>query len=479
MDPHGCQRGGLSFGGLLIIALLFSGIWYLSTHRSPEPQVTAPTRPPTTPAASTSPRVAPTTAHPPAQEIPPVADLAASSYSSAYTASLKTIATLIQDGRDVDAEAQLRALPPDVLTNLRVRHYVAVLWNNLGVLKAKTHGAAAAVASFKSAVSLNPGDPTATVNLTHTLWELKDPALTREFLENASRLAPQEPLPHLALADLLYERDDLAGAARHLEQASRYAESHPELHSFLEFVTTKVKRASQAEEKYQSRDSSHFTVKFDGAEDYATWTSVLDILEDAYREIGGRFGYYPIQPILVVLHTRARFHTASGSPAWADGLFDPILGRIQVPTQGALTDQTWLSRILRHEFVHALLHQRMNGRLRAVPTWLNEGLAMHLAGDRWADIEEIGLRQGEMQLLPLSALEGGWMNLPSPTARLAYLEGNSATQYLMDRFGMEKVREILGLLASGHAIGPALHDRLFMSYDEFQRRWLEDLTQRI
>jgi hypothetical protein len=354
---------------------------------------------------------------------------------------------------------------------------VAVLWNNLGVLKAKTGGPAAAAPSFKTAVSLNPGNATATVNLTHTLWELKDPALTREFLENTIRVAPQDPLPHLALADLLYGRDDLTGAAWHLEQAAKHIHAHPELHAFLEYVTAKVKRASQAEQRYQSRDSSHFTVKFDGAEDYTTWSSVLDILEDAYRDIGGRFGYYPTKPIMVVLHTRERFHAASGSPAWADGLFDPILGRIQVPTQGALTDPTWLSRILRHEFVHALLHQRMEGRLRAVPTWLNEGLAMQLAGDSWADIDQVA--QGEFQLIPLNYLEGGWISLPPPTVRLAYLEGNSATHYLMDRFGMEKVREILGVLASGQAIGPALNDRLFISYEEFQRRWLEEINQRL
>jgi hypothetical protein len=360
---------------------------------------------------------------------------------------------------------------------LRIRHYVAVLWNNLGVLKAKTRGAAAAVSSFKTAVSLNEGDSTATVNLTHTLWELKDPSLTREFLENTIRLAPQDPLPHLALADLLYDRDDLVGAALHLEQASQHAGAHPELRSFLEYVTAKVKRTSQAEQKYQSRESSHFTVKFDGAEDYATWTLVLDILEDAYRDIGRRFGYYPTKPILVVLHTRARFHAASGSPAWADGLFDPILGRIQVPTQGALTDQTWLSRILRHEFVHALLHQRMEGRLGAVPTWLNEGLAMQLTADSWSDVDQIG--QGEIRLIPLNYLEAGWLSLPPQTVRLAYLEGNSATRYLMDRFGMEKVREILNLLASGQTIGLAFHDRLFISYEEFERRWVDDIHQRI
>jgi hypothetical protein len=315
------------------------------------------------------------------------------------------------------------------------------------------------------------------VNLIRTMWETKDPALTKDLLERAIRVAPTDPLPHLALANLLYDGDDLTGATLHLDQAMQHAASHPELREYLEFVTAKVRRAERAEQKYQSRQSSHFMVKFDGGEDYAIWTQVLDILEDAYRDIGRRFGYYPSEPIVVVLHTRDRFQDASGSPAWADGLYDGILGRIQIPTQGALTDQAWLARVLRHEFVHALLHRRVEGRIGAVPTWLNEGLAMQLAGDNWPGIET--LVRGEIRLIPLSSLEGGWMGMPPPVALLAYLEGKSAAGYLIDRFGMDKVQGIIGLLANGQTIGPAVQDRLFITYEDFQRRWIEELNQRI
>jgi tetratricopeptide (TPR) repeat protein len=474
------QRGGSFFGVLLLLLLIGGGVYYW-THRAPSPEPRKPKSYTGHPSELRPldrlvnvPQPSPSVPAPPVPMIPavpvvPVPD-------TTPDANLKSIAALIQQGREAEAEARLRQLSQESLSNLRVRHYAAVLWNNLGVLQGNNHGSAAALSSFKTAVSLNPGDPTATVNLTHTLWELKDPRLTRELLENAIRVAPDDPLPHLALADMLYDRDDLAGAVRHLDHATERAASQPEWRSYLEYVTTKIRRAEKAERKYHSRQSSHFMVKFNGAEDYAIWDGVLDVLEDAYRDIGNRFGYYPPQPIIVVLHTRDRFHEASGSPGWADGLFDAVLGRIQIPTQGASTDRAWLSRVLRHEFVHALLHQRVDGRMGAVPTWLNEGLAMQLAGDRWPEIET--LVQEEIRLMPLNSLEQGWLGLPPAAARLAYLEGRSAVGYLIDRYGMEKVREILGVLASGQAIGPAVHDRLFISYEDFQRRWVEELNQR-
>ncbi|MFQ5931423.1 MAG: peptidase MA family metallohydrolase [Nitrospiraceae bacterium] len=296
-------------------------------------------------------------------------------------------------------------------------------------------------------------------------------------MERTIELAPDDPLSHLALADILYDRDDLTGARLHLEHATARASQHPDLHSHLTLVTAKVKRAEQAEQRFSARKSSHFMVKYNGQEDAQVWDRVLDILEDAYREVGQKFDYFPPKPITVVLHTRQTFPSATGSPAWADGLFDMILGRIQIPTQGALTDQAWLARVLRHEFVHALLHERMRGRLGAVPTWLNEGLAMQLAGDPWPDIDQ--LVQGEITLIPLTHLEGGWTRLPANAATVAYLEGNSATLYLIDRYGMQKVREIVGQLAAGQPFAEAIKDRLFISYDDFQRRWVDNLNLKL
>jgi hypothetical protein len=122
-----------------------------------------------------------------------------------------------------------------------------------------------------------------------------------------------------------------------------------------------------------------------------------------------------------------------------------------------------------------LLHERMSGRW--VPQWLNEGLAMQLAGDSPPDIP--ALVRGETTLINLAYLEGPWGGLNHVQAMVAYLEGNSATRYLIDRFGMAKVRDLLDTLATGQPFAPAFQDRLFISYDDFQRRWVESLNQKL
>jgi tetratricopeptide (TPR) repeat protein len=359
--------------------------------------------------------------------------------------------------------------------NSRTGSYVAILWNNLGIEQEKLEGTKSSITAFKKAASLDPQNPVIQLNLAHAYWEQRDPAMNQDFLERLIALAPQEPFPHVALADLLQEGGRVSEAARHLEQANERAAADPSMQSYLRTVTSKVQRMDQVESRLTRREGAHFTVKYDGETDPDSWAVVLEILEEAYREIGQKFGHFPAKPVVVVLHSNATFQANTGSPAWADGLFDPVLGRIHLPTQGALTDRTWLKRVLRHEFVHALLHDQQGVSHNALPTWLNEGLAMQLSSDHWPDVEQ--LRRDEVSLIPLTALEGSWGDLSSEAASIAYLEADSATRYLVHRYGMHEMQQLLIRLRKRQSLASAMQAELSLSYDQFQSRWVTDLRE--
>ena len=388
---------------------------------------------------------------------------------------LEIIRDEIEKGHVKTAETKLADLPAAIAADNTTRPYVSILWNNLGIQQEKHGGTAVSIRAFKKAASLDAKNPVIQLNLAHAYWELRDPAMTQDFLEQLVALAPNEPFPHLALADLYQERDQLGEAARHLDHASTRAGKDPAVQSYLRTVTAKIRGTENSDTRLTSRGSRHFTVKFDGEADQATWSAVLDILEEAYGEIGQKFGYFPSKTIVVVLHAKSTFQSASGSPMWADGLFDPVLGRIHVPAQDALADRAWLTRVLRHEFVHALLHEQLGRAGSAVPTWLNEGLAMELSGDRWSDLDQI-MKQ-EFTLIPLPALEEGWGGLSSDAATVAYLEANSAVHYLIDRFGMARVQELLAQLKTRQALSAAMQSQLSLSYEQFQSMWVDQLQE--
>ncbi|HEV8325933.1 MAG TPA: hypothetical protein VGQ08_00495 [Nitrospiraceae bacterium] len=388
---------------------------------------------------------------------------------------LEAIRDEIEKGNVKSAETKLAALPAAIAADKTTSPYLSILWNNLGIQQEKDGGTAVSIKAFKKAASLDAKNPVVQLNLAHAYWEQRDPAMTQDFLEKLVALAPNEPFPHLALANLFQERDQLGEAARHLDQATARAGKDPAVQSYLRTVTAKVRGTEKSEERLASRDSAHFTVKFDGEADQATWAAVLEILEEAYRELGQKFGHFPSKTIVVVLHANSTFQSATGSPVWADGLFDPVLGRIQVPAQDALADRAWLTRVLRHEFVHALLHDQLGPAGSAIPTWLNEGLAMELSGDRWSDLDQI-MKQ-EFSLIPLPALEETWGGFSGDAATVAYLEANSAVHYLIDRFGMHRVQDLLAHLKARQALSAAMQSQLSLSYEQFQSRWVDQLQE--
>ncbi|MCX5722281.1 MAG: peptidase MA family metallohydrolase [Nitrospirae bacterium] len=388
---------------------------------------------------------------------------------------LEAIRHDIETGNVREAETKLADLPEALATDKTIRPYLAILWNNLGIQQEKTGETSLSIKSFRQAASLDGTNPIVQLNLAHVYWELRDPAMTQDFLEKLTLLAPSEPFPHLALANLFQERNQLGEAARHLDHATARAGNDPAVQSYLHTVADKIRRTEKSDTGLASRDSTHFTVKFDGEADPETWATVLEILEEAYREIGQKFEHFPSKTIIVVLHASSTFQGETGSPLWADGLFDPVLGRIQIPMQGALTNRAWLTRVLRHEFVHALLRDQQGQAGSAVPTWLNEGLAMELSGDRWSDFDQV--TKQEFTPIPLLTLEGSWGRLSPDAAILAYLEAHSAVHYLIDRFGMHQVHELLTHLKARQTFSAAMQSQLSLSYEQFQARWVEQLQK--
>jgi hypothetical protein len=351
------------------------------------------------------------------------------------------------------------------------------------------------------------------MNLTQAYWELRDPAMTFQFLNRAIRLNPADPFPHLALAELLLEKGDKTSAMAHLNLAQPQTQYDPHLQSYRNKLVAKTDMAltapsttadiaarpvpeprqgltpapsmpsahpsapstatqeEQPPRPFVPRDTAHFVVQFDGPDDQATWLHIRAMLEYAYEEIPPKFGQVPAGPIKVVLHTGQKFSGPAGVPDWADTLFDHVSGSINLPTQGALDDLALFSRVARHQFVHALFHEQAKNGSAPPPRWLVEGLAIHLTEDPWPDMEES--RQKSLPLIPLTSLHGSWAQLPATSVSTAYLSANVATQHLIDRYSLSTVRQLMKMLMTGQSLETALQQKMSMSYEQFQLQWAQ------
>jgi hypothetical protein len=159
--------------------------------------------------------------------------------------------------------------------------------------------------------------------------------------------------------------------------------------------------------------------------------------------------------VTVILYGERDFAVATGAPSWVGGLYD---GKIRIPVRGVTGRERELKRILFHEYTHALVYSVTP----VCPRWVQEGLAESCAGSR---LLKIG------QIIPLERLENAssWWN--GESAPLAYRESHAAVAALIDRFGLDRLKEFLRALGRDEPLPEAFQRAFYMPYSRFLAQW--------
>ena len=101
---------------------------------------------------------------------------------------------------------------------------------------------------------------------------------------------------------------------------------------------------------------------------------------------------------------------------------------------------------------------------------------MQLSGDAWSGLNQP--IQEENEVIPLTALHGSWGSLSASSVSAAYSEASSATHYLIERWGMARVNNLLDAFKGNASVETALQNTLSLSYEQFHQQWLEQFMQR-
>jgi Tfp pilus assembly protein PilF len=295
---------------------------------------------------------------------------------------------------------------------------------------------------------------------------LRDEAAAERSLRRAAALAPREKEAFVLLGELARRRDDLEAAAGFWGQALDLDPGDAVLRARLE----RLQREHRTEKDFNRDLTGHFSVKYEGRDRIDTGRIVLRVLEDAYGDVGRALSFYPDGEIGVILYSDRQFREVTDAPGWSGGVYD---GKIRIPIGGIEQETPALRGLLFHEYTHAAV-RALTPR---VPAWLNEGLAQHFEGRLSADAARRMLRTARKDgsLPPLSLLEGSFQGLGGAQAGQAYLVSLSAVQYMIDQFGMYRVRMVLDELAAGAGTDRAIHNALLVPADEFERGWLRSL----
>jgi tetratricopeptide (TPR) repeat protein len=265
---------------------------------------------------------------------------------------------------------------------------------------------------------------------------------------------PDESLLHLALARALGKqgRDEEAADVLRRRLASRDDEA-------ARRELARLERELQSVAGLARRTSSHFTIRFEGREDAALGSALLQVLEDKYAMLARTLDFEPDREIPILLLPRETFRSTSSAPDWAGAYYSRADGRIRIGTRDLSPGfvPVDLERTLTHELTHAFVHARTRG---AVPDDINEGLAQYLSGRRLGyrlDASRAVVRDGRMKVDDF------------------YDSALSFVEYLLDRYRQPALNDLLRHAGETGSVDQAFRRAFRQSYDETRAEWLRQL----
>jgi tetratricopeptide (TPR) repeat protein len=273
-------------------------------------------------------------------------------------------------------------------------------------------------------------------------------------LERAGR-AEHDAEVRLLLAHLHDRRDDPTQAIANLRSVLAREPTHAAARRLLD----KIEREQQAEAGFERDITRHFVVKYRGAHHPDVRRTIAAHLETAAERVGRMLAYAPQQRTIVVLYAERQFQAVTRAHSWASALFD---GKIRIPLSPVLPPTRDLERLIVHEYAHAAIHELSRGR---APRWLHEGLAQVLEGA----VSDPMLRiPGGLTLSGVEALAAE----PDPLhARTGYDIALWIVGDLIDRGGIESVRELLARLGAGETVAQAMPRVYGLRLAELESQW--------
>ena len=325
---------------------------------------------------------------------------------------------------------------------------------------------------FQEAVNLNEKEATFYMGLGLIHHQLREDERAIEMLRMAISQRSDYAQPYKLLGEIYYRLDDMDLAAGYLEKATELDPNDSNLRQRLD----RVRQERETHGTFQFHGADHFIVKFEGHEQHDVAREIMDLLDEAYQEIGQALSAFPQTPITVILYSNQQFHDVTLSPAWSQGIFD---GKIRLPIEGFSNDPNLLRKVVNHEYTHAALYNLFKGR--TIPTWLNEGIALNLEGAGPTRREKLLLSrmQESHDLIPLENLHQSFTTFSDEMASLAYAQSYSATRYLINRYGMVRLKEFLLALTVESEFEVAFETHFMVTYSEFKHEWQSSIEKKI
>ena len=214
--------------------------------------------------------------------------------------------------------------------------------------------------------------------------------------------------------------------------------------------------------KFLTVKSEHFLVRMDPQEAAIYGADAVALLEKAHATLTKKYGMeLQQQTIVEIFPDQKDFAIRTFGLPGGQGYLGVCFGRLITANSPAArpgSSANWQA-ILWHEFCHVVTLTMTKNKM---PRWLSEGISVYEERQQqgnWGEKMQPRYRAmilGE-DLTPVSQLSGAFLKPKTPAhLGFAYFESSLVVEYLVERFGLEKMKRILADLAKGVEINEAI-----------------------
>lgn len=240
--------------------------------------------------------------------------------------------------------------------------------------------------------------------------------------------------------------------------------------------------------KYQSIEADGFVLRMDAKESDIYGLRVLDLLKRARAKLCSKYEVALDKPVIVEMFAKQQDFAVRtfGMPGGAGFLgvcFGNVITANSPVAQGA-SESNWESTLW-HEFCHVVTLNKTHNKM---PRWLSEGISVYeerQAASSWG--EQMNPQYRAMilgkELTPVSQLSGAFMRPASPMhLQFAYYESSLVIEYLVEKYGLDMIKQVLTDLGAGLTVNEALGrhaggiEALDKEFAEFARKKANEMA---
>jgi hypothetical protein len=201
---------------------------------------------------------------------------------------------------------------------------------------------------------------------------------------------------------------------------------------------------------------------------------VIDLAEKTDRMMSKTMGHSLRHPVPIILYgSHNDFSQTNITPELIDtgtgGFTEVLRNRVVLPFTGSYED---LRHVVVHELTHAYMFDLLYGGSAASliarqgfyspPLWFAEGLAEYVS---------LGMESNAEMFLRDGVVDGYLPPLSYASGYIVYKQGQSAIAYLVDRYGEDRLRDLLQQIRVTHNFDRAFQRSLGTSVEKFDEQW--------